>query len=192
MSALLRLDPGSAVAAGLAGAAERIGRWAGGHQVVYGPELLHTTVRSIEGFRGVVAPGDPAVEHYAQALEEEARGCELAIRYAGVAPTRSGVLAQGWPVADSLEALRARLHSRLADRAPVPGPESEDPRDLAHASLMLFTGTLSDTEATVAALEAHRLTDFGVACFDAVDLVRLERGPTYARIVPLRRVELAG
>ncbi len=137
---------------------------------MYGPELLHTTVRSIEGFRGSVPPDDEAVERYARVLEEEVRDQRaLAIRYAGVAPTLSGVLAQGFAVDNSLAKLRVRLHLRLADDAPVPGPETQSPRDLDHASVVLFLGPFSDPLATIAAIETHSATEFGVVQFDHID-----------------------
>jgi len=189
VSVLLRFSSASPTGRRLATAAQQIGVAAGDHHLVHGPELLHTTVRSIEGFRGAVADDDEAVKRYVDVLQEEARDLEsVAIRYAGVAPTVSGVLAQGWPLDQTLHVLRERLHARLPSNVPVAGPETQRPRDLAHATLLAFTGPLADPAATVAAIEAHRHTEFGVEHFRRLDLVCFERGASDARIVPLRQL----
>jgi hypothetical protein len=193
VSAILRPPAGSEPAAGLARAAEALGAAGGGRQIAYGPELLHVTLRSIEGYRGVVAPDDPAVVHYEEVIRAATREISrLEVRFRGVAPMASGVVAQGWPVDDTLARVRGVAHRRLHAAAPVAGPETRRPRDLAHATLLLFREPLEDPEGMVAELEAWRDVDFGTARFDHIEIVRLERDADSARIVPLRVVSLGG
>jgi 2'-5' RNA ligase len=192
VSALLRASISEPLRS-LARAAQEIGQAAGDHQVVYGVQDLHVTVRSIEGFREDITPDDPAVERYAQIIEEEVLGDRaFPIRFRGVAPTRSGVIAPGFPADRALQRLRERLHPRLAAEAIVTGPESRAPRRLVHASLLLFTDALADPTRTVATLESYRSSDFGIVIFDRIDLVRYERTPTEVRIHRLRRIVIPG
>ena len=144
ISAILRPAPSSPAASCAVWLADRIAGVAGPHHVVYGLADLHVTVRSLEGFR-VFERRDDVVRHYVRVLKREVRSLHpLPIRFDGVAPTLSGVIALSSAGSRRLRELRERLHRELAASAPVPGPEARRPRARAHMSMVLFTGPLAD------------------------------------------------
>jgi 2'-5' RNA ligase len=193
VSAVLRAERGSPVVERLVAATRAVADQAGPEHVAFDGTLIHVTIRSLEAYRADVGPDDPAIELYARTIAEEVSGePPFEIRFAGLAPTRSGVVACGWPVDERIARLRTRLHERLRDAAPVPGPETERPRDLEHATLLLFGGTLRDPDGTAAALEARRQTAFGTARFDRVELIKTIRTEHTLRFEALRAIELTG
>lgn len=162
-----------------------------GPQLAYTRSLLHTTLRSLEGYRVGVTADDEAARWYATRLAEAASGFGvLAIEYRGLTASNLGVMAQGWPLGNDLARLRGRLHQLLGHHNRLLGPEASHPRSLAHASLIVFTGPLSQPSRLADYIEQHRSTAFGIAVFDTIDLVAYQRASAHLELIHLASVRL--
>ncbi|MGH7488048.1 MAG: 2'-5' RNA ligase family protein [bacterium] len=106
--------------------------------LVYEPEHLHSTVRSLEGYQDHVPASQ--IDHYVDQLRRVSRGLpQIEIGYAGISGSAAGIFACGYP-SQSLNTLRQRLHE---DQLPfgalgMHGPEASFVRNNAHISLMVF------------------------------------------------------
>lgn len=108
---------------------------------IYGPECLHITLRSFEGYREYVAEDDEYMQVYVGAISHALTQMpSMSISLRGLIASPGGVLIKGWPGMD-LQAFRQTVHEYLARTAlPMWGPESELSRirTSAHATLSIF------------------------------------------------------
>jgi len=111
--------------------------------LVYAPEHLHSTIRSLKGFQDEVPASQ--VEHYADQLGRVAEGLPpMKVEYTGLSGSAGGIFACGYP-SESLITLRRRLHEDQLPVGPL-GVESADAnfiRDTAHVSLMVYRPPLT-------------------------------------------------
>ncbi len=175
----------------LQAAASEAGRYGGPGHIVYDGNNLHTTLRSIEFFRAPVSKDDPHVQMYSHMLHELAVQADVfPIVYHGITATRGGILAQGWDITGQLQALRYAFHVRLAASNILIGPECESVRQTAHASLMVFTGHLINSEKLVDFITKYRSTNLGVTSVTHVELVRYLRTKSGVSLDVLDRIKL--
>jgi hypothetical protein len=177
----------------LAEAADEVKALAGDRQVVYGPTNLHTTVRSIEFHRIAVDEHDEKVSEYRQALRKILRSLgPIRMTYRGLTSDGTSIMAQGWPVDDTLQLVREAFHAELKRRALLSGPERSSVRQTSHASLIVFTHPLCHAENLADHVRDNRTTDYGRCEVVDVELVRYRRSESDVRLdvfasVPTRR-----
>ena len=176
----------SALASSLESVTRQMARLSGPEQLLYTPATVHTTVSALEFYRAPIAPDDDRVQRYCAILQHIARQfAPFEIRYQGLTATPIGVLAQGWPLDDSLQRLRHALREQLRAHSLLSGPEQEQPRQIAHASLIVFTSPLQQPAELAAFIEQNRATHFGTTTITTLDLVRYERSTHAALPIPL-------
>jgi len=163
--------------------------------VFYGPEDLHVTVRSIEGYREAVSRGDHRVSLYERVLRRALEHLgPVTVEFAGLTASRSSVLLQGWPVA-SLQDFRNRLYDMLSEvGAIVSGPElsRSSIRKTCHATLALIGGPLEAPERFVEFIDAHRATYYGRITFRQLELVRYHRTAAQVAVESLGTLPFRG
>ncbi|AUG80524.1 hypothetical protein CFP65_5842 [Kitasatospora sp. MMS16-BH015] len=178
--------PREALAAELAVLAEHC---AGPH-LVYRPEDLHLTVRSVEGFADEVA--EEHVDHYARQARRAVRGLgPLAVTLRGIGGSPGGLFACGYAT-PALQQLRHRLH---ADTPPggylgVPGGDARRIRDTAHASLVVYRPPVRPEAALADHVSAEADTEYGTLAVTALSLVRYRPTATRVAMEELARIGL--
>src|SRR5262245_29715214 len=99
--------------------------WTGEEQTLYDASNLHTTIRSCEFYRSVIAPDDAALIDYQHVLHEVAAQIPpFAITYRGLSANRTGIIVQGFPQTKHVQHLRRMLHQRLEPLGRTQGPEA--------------------------------------------------------------------
>lgn len=185
------IRPTEPVLSRLTDTANEIAQFAGDEQVIYDQSNLHTTLRSIEFQRLEVDENDEKVKQYEEALRVvvEKFG-PIKITYKGLTANRSGVMAQGWPVDDTLQEIRDAFHTELEKRGLLGGPEETAVRQTSHASLAVFTHPLVDSEKLTDYVANNRDTDYGTCEISQIDLVRYRRAETSVSLVVFATLEL--
>lgn len=175
----------------LVNTADEIAKFAGSDQIIYDDSNLHTTIRSIEFQRLEVDENDEKVKEYEEALRvvTEKFG-SIKISYKGLTASKGGVMAQGWPLDDTLQEIREAFHEELEKRGLLGGPEEVSIRQTSHASLAVFTQPLADPEGLVNYLQDNRETDFGTCEITQIDLVRYRRTETDVSLVVFATLQL--
>lgn len=125
------------------------------HHLVYEPEDLHITVRSLEGYQREVP--DEQIEFY----KGQIRSClrqrgELGVELAGLAGSPGGLFAPGYPN-DELQSLRDELHRLGSANGPraIASNDYKAVRDTAHVSLAVFQAPVVKEPAIVDWVEDH-------------------------------------
>jgi hypothetical protein len=160
----------------------------GDEHVFYGPENLHVTVRSIEGYREAVPRGDYRVSLYERVLCRALEKLEpVTVEFAGVTASTSSVLLQGWPDA-SLQDFRNQLYDMLSEIGAISGPElsRSSIRKTCHATLALIGSPLEVPERFVEFIEAHRATYYSRITFRELELVQYRRTSVSSNLGPGR------
>ncbi|BAJ27914.1 MULTISPECIES: hypothetical protein [Kitasatospora] len=186
LSLVVRVDgaPGEALAAELAALA---GLRSAPH-LVYRPEHLHLTVRSVEGFADEV--GERSVTHYADQARAAVQGLSgLAVTLRGLGGSPGGLFACGYPT-PALRELRTRLHAaaRSAGRPGVPGGDADRIRNTAHASLVVYRPPIVPEPALADHVAARAGTEFGTLAVTALSLVRYRPTATDVALEELARI----
>ncbi len=166
---------------------------AGRDHAWYDHVTLHSTVRSIENFRGRVMPDDPALHLYRRCLEQAVSGLsEISVRYNGAMLSASGILLVGWPCDDTLQTVRARFQHALAPHlTDAHHPEQNRLRHTAHISTAVFTDSVfADANALAARMEKQADTFFGTETYRHIDLVAYALTPGSIAVDWLDRIPL--
>ncbi|GCE08167.1 hypothetical protein [Dictyobacter aurantiacus] len=175
VSVIMRLR--GEVAERLVGVIDELSRWTGRRHLRYQASNLHTTLQTIELYRPSIDAEDEYIQQYRRVLRQvAAQFPPLQIRYQGLTANQMSVMAQGWPVDETLRQLRETFHTRVRAEKHLPGPGI---RDLAHASLIVFAGPLLDPTGCVSFVESQRQSDFGTATIDRLELVQYQRTSVY-------------
>ncbi len=176
----------SALASNLERITQQLAQFSGPEQFFYTPATVHTTVSALEFYRAPITPDDERVQRYCTILQRIARQCApFEIRYQGLTATPIGVLAQGWPLDDGLQSLRHSLREQLRAHALLTGPEQEEPRQIAHASLIVFSAPLQQPTELATFIEQNRTTYLGTTTINRLELVRYERRARETLPIPL-------
>ncbi|GLV55514.1 hypothetical protein KDH_23580 [Dictyobacter sp. S3.2.2.5] len=161
----------------LTGVIDELAHWTGTRHLRYQAANLHTTLQTIELYRPSISADDEYIQQYRRVLRQVATQFPpLQIRYQGLTANQMSVMAQGWPVDETLRQLRETFHARVRAEKHLPGPGI---RDLAHASLIVFSGPLLDPAGCVSFVEGQRQSDFGTATIDRLELVQYQRTSVY-------------
>jgi 2'-5' RNA ligase len=191
VSAIIR--PAGVTLTRLAGAADELKAFAGDQQVVYGRSNLHTTVRSIERHRIDVDVNDEKISQYKEALQKILRRFRpIKVAYRGLTSDCTSVMAQGWPIDDTLQEIRDAFHAELQRRALLSGPEKAAVRQTSHASLIVFTHALAHAEKLADHVRDNRNTDYGTCEVNEIDLVRYSRTESSVTLVVFASVGVGG
>lgn len=160
--------------------------------LVYRPEDLHLTVRSLQGFADEVAPADLA--HYAGQARRAVEGIgELAVTLRGLGGSPGGLFACGYPTPALRELRRRLLDGAAAGRLPaVPGGDGERMRDTAHASLVVYRPPVVAEEALADHVSARGEAEYGTLAVRSLSLARYRPTATEVELEELERIELAG
>jgi hypothetical protein len=145
----------------------------GGH-IVYRPDSLHCTVRSLEGYQNHVAPAQ--VEEYVAQVRSAALSlAPLTLRLKGIGGSPAGLFARGY-ASPSLHELRLRLHRAAAVRGPlaVPSIDVQRVRNTAHVSLMVFRPPCRPEPALVGHVSDRTEVDYGELKVRELSLVAFE------------------
>ena len=171
----------------------QLSRWTGKEHVFYTQTSLHTTICTIEFYRSPIEEDDESIHLYVDSLKEICRQfAPLQVRYQGLTAIQTSILVQGWPLDESLQKLRLAFHDQLRKRNLLYGPEKEQVRELAHASLISFSGALLAPQQCVSFIEEHRETNFGVASASSLEIVRYQQTVQGVEPTPLATVPLLG
>ncbi|MFJ8046265.1 2'-5' RNA ligase family protein [Kitasatospora sp. NPDC096147] len=155
--------------------------------LVYAPEHLHSTVRSLEGFRDEVPPG--LVDRYAALVREAVAGLpEIEIDFRGLGASEGGVFACGY-AGPGLTELRERLR-RARPASDRPGGDGDRVRDTAHVSLMVFRPPLVPEPGLADHVAARRDTAYGTVRVRSLSLVRYRPTADSAGLTELDRITL--
>lgn len=160
--------------------------------LVYRPDHLHTTIRSLEGFHDHVAADQ--VEHFADQLRRAVRGLgQVRVAYSGLAGSPGGIFACGYP-SQALGHLRERLHEAQLLSGPMaaPGSDAASIRDTAHVSLMVYRTPVVLEPALAEHLAAREHTPFGAMVVRALSLVRYRPTRDSVGLTELARIALPG
>jgi hypothetical protein len=173
----LILQPAEEIATALLAEVMRLRAYLGSNHIFYGADNLHTTVRTIEGYRDQVPADDASIATYVELAQQLGqRFLPFTIDYCGLTANAGSILAQGWPHDANIQTFRRAMHESLAERGLVrPGPELRGPRRAAHATLLLFSGPIDRPEALVRYVEASRDKHVGTSTVDALQVVRYRR-----------------
>lgn len=158
--------------------------------LVYAPEHLHSTIRSLEGFQDEVPASQ--VEHYADQLRRVAAGLPpMEVEYTGMSGSAGGIFACGYP-SESLVTLRRRLHEDQFPVGPlgVESPDANFIRDTAHVSLMVYRPPLQPENAIADYVSGRADTYFGTVSVTGLSLVRYRPTPASVCLVELARISL--
>lgn len=175
VSVIMRLQ--GEVAERLTGVVAQLSQWTGPQHLRYQLSNLHTTLGTIEFYREPVASDDEYVQQYEETLQKvAAQFPPIQINYRGLTANQMSVMAQGWPVDETLQQLRTTFHAQLQQEKHLAGPGV---RDLAHASLIVFAGPLLNPQGCVSFVEQQRQTNFGTATINTLELVKYQRHSVY-------------
>ncbi|GCE24225.1 hypothetical protein [Dictyobacter kobayashii] len=168
---------------------EQLSQWTGREHLRYGLSNLHTTLGTIEFYRQPIVADDEYIRQYTETLQKVAPHFPpIQIHYRGLTGNQMSVMAQGWPVDETLQRLRTTFHNQIQQEKHLAGPGV---RDLAHSSLIVFAGPLHDPQGCVSFIEQQRQTDFGRATIKTLELVKYQRDNVYmARPIILASVPL--
>jgi hypothetical protein len=185
------IRPTGDVADVLEAVALRLTEFTGRKQAVYNRESLHTTLRSIESYRFNVPDKDENVHKYLSILKEVVPPYgPIRILYKGLTADKTGVLAQGWPMGDALQNIRSAFYSKLQEYNLLSGPEAHHIRELAHASLVVFSKPLQHPQLLVEFVENNRQTEYGIAIVESVEIVRYKKAEFNIELITLGKVFL--
>lgn len=162
----------------------------GENHTFYNRTNFHITVRSCEFHRFGVSQHDPAIRVYRTVLADVCgHYSPFDIAYCGLNANRTGVIAQGYPLSDTLQALRGALHDRLINLDLQYGPEEDGVRHTAHTSIMVFGGPVTDSAGLYSWISANREAWYGAARVTHLSLVRYNR--TVYDVNPVSLAEFA-
>jgi len=185
------IRPTEPVLSRLSNVVQELAEFTGNEQVLYGQSNLHTTLRSIEFQRLEVDENDEKVQEYIKALEAVVKKFgPIRITYKGLTANRGGVMAQGWPVDDTLQDIREAFHGEIEKRGLLGGPEEINVRQTSHASLIVITHPLANPLGLVEYVEKNRETDYGTSEATSIDLVRYRRGDASVSLVVFASLHL--
>lgn len=185
------IRPTEPVLSRLTEVAKEIEKFTGTEQIIYDQSNLHTTLRSIEFQRLEVDENDEKVKQYEEALKAVVeRFGPIKITYRGLTANRSGVMVQGWPVDDTLQEVREAFHNELEKRGLLGGPEETAVRQTSHASLLVVTHPLANSEGLADYVQSNRDTDYGTCEINEIDLVRYRRAETSVSLVVFATLQL--
>lgn len=104
----------------------------------------------------------------------------ISIAYRGVVPTKTSLIVPGFPVQPGvLLTPRLKLHQALMGVAQIPGPEADAPRALAHATVLLFAGKLTDPQALAELISESQGQEFGeMQCLPTTSAATAPSSPT--------------
>ena len=166
--------------------ADRCRHLCGQNHTFYTRANFHVTVRSCEFHRFGVPQNDPSVHAYQTVLADVCRRHgPFEVAYCGLNANRTGVIVQGYPVTNALQALRKELHDRLAKVGLQHGPEEDGVRHTAHTSVAVFGGYVIDPAALHEWIKANRETWYGTARVTHLSLVQYNRTAYDVNLVPL-------
>jgi hypothetical protein len=158
--------------------------------LVYAPDDLHSTVRSLEGFQDTVPAAQ--IEHYAEQLNRLTRGIgPIEVDYVGLSGTPSGIFVCGYP-SPTLAELRERLHHDQLPTGPI-GVRSVDAkrtRTTAHVSLVVFRPPLTDETNLAEYVSARAATRYGRLAVRSLSVVRYRPTADSVHMEELSRVAL--
>ncbi len=156
--------------------ADRCRHLCGENHTFYSRANFHVTVRSCEFHRFGVLQNDPSIHAYQTALADVCQDHNpFEIAFCGLNANRTGVIGQGYPLSETLQALRSALHDRLVDLDFQHGPEEDGVRHTAHTSIMVFGGPVTDPAGLYSWVSANRETWYGSARVTHLSLVRYNR-----------------
>lgn len=165
----------------------------GNEHTFYDRSNLHLTVRSCEFHRLGVQKSDLAVRAYLDIVAEVCRkSSPFEIAYCGLNANRTGIISQGYPLTETLQALRAELHNRLVEQGLNHGPEAEKVRRTAHTSIVVFGGLIADAAELYRWVEANRETWYGVGEITHLSVVKYNRSAHDVELVPFGNFALGG
>lgn len=171
--------------------ADRCRHLCGENHTFYNQTNLHVTVRSCEFHRFGVLQNDPAICVYQTALADVCRYHEpFEIAFCGLNANRTGLIGQGYPLSETLQALRGELHNRLVDLDFQPGPEENGVRHTAHTSIVVFGGPVTDPAGLCGWVRANRETWYGTARVTHLLLVKYNRTAYDVKPIPLAEFAL--
>jgi hypothetical protein len=159
--------------------------------LVYLPEHLHCTVRSLEGYQDRV-PAEQ-VDHYVEQLSTATADLPpLRLRVDGLGGSPGGVFALGYPTA-SLHTLRARLHEAACRTGPlsVAGSDARRVRNTAHVSMVVFGEPIRPEPRLADHVAERRDTTYGTVDVTALSLVRYRWADGTVRMRRLARIPMA-
>lgn len=190
VSAVFR--PGPALVQAVAEVSGIIRPLVGAGHAWYDASSLHSTVRSIEDFRGPVAVDDEMVRLYERCLRQAVAGvAEISVLYQGVMASASGVLLQGWPCDRTLQTVRERFHAALQPHFAPDHREQQRLRRTAHASVAVFTDTtFADCPALADYMSRHHKQRFSVEVYRSIELVSYDLSPGVVTVNWLASVPL--
>ncbi|WP_165449669.1 2'-5' RNA ligase family protein [Krasilnikovia cinnamomea] len=188
LSVVLRVDDAVAerVAAELPGLADA-GEAA---HLVYRPEDLHCTIRSLEGFQDEVP--QTQVDRYVDQLTRVAAGLgPVRVTYRGLGGAPGGVFVRGFPDA-ALWTLRERLHADQLPHGPfgVPSVDTGRIQATAHVSVVVFRPPAVDETKLAEYVGARTEQPFGTAEATSLSLVRYTPTASAVAMEELARVPL--
>ncbi|QSB04388.1 hypothetical protein [Natronoglycomyces albus] len=160
--------------------------------LMFSPNQLHTTVRSLEGFQDFVP--EVQVRHYVdqvcrQLVDLVADLGPLAIDYRGLGGSLNGVFACGYP-SRSLMELRERLHidQQSTGSLGVRGIDEARIRDMAHAALVVFQAPHAVNAELADYVARRRETSYGVQIIESLSLVKYEPTMTSVNMIELAEI----
>lgn len=169
LSVIFRPDPLCAVRLG-AVTAEALSVAGEAHWPTGAPEAVHFTVRAIQAHRAAMPDLDPLVLRCAAALERAAavsRPVRLDLR--GLTLTPSGVMACAYPTDSAADDFAARFGDELGDDGWF---EAGFIRDIWYATVVHFTGPLTNPAALVDWVAARRHLGLGEAVVGEAEVLR--------------------
>lgn len=192
LSVVIRIE--GAVRTALGPELDRIAQLRRGGHLVYAPDHLHSTVRSLEGFQTEVSTGQ--VDHYVRPMRRAVAGLgPLAVEYRGLTGSERGILACGYP-SDSLRMVRERLRQDYReDRSAssgVTGGDQDGIRDTAHTSLVVFREPAVEEPDLADYVQRRAEADLGRLEVRRLSLVRYRPTVDSVHLTELARVDLPG
>ena len=163
LSIVLRPDPAAATRLAEVGA-EAATLAGGGHWPSGDTDLVHFTVRSLEGHREAVPADDPAAKRYEAALRQAARR-PIRLRLTGLTLTPVSVMACAWPCDDAADQFATTLEAALGEDCTF-----ENGRDVWYANVLHFAGPIADPAGLVEWVTRRRTLDLGETTIDTAEL----------------------
>ncbi|GAB1691903.1 2'-5' RNA ligase family protein [Krasilnikovia sp. M28-CT-15] len=188
LSVVLRID--GAIAERIAAEAAALAEAGQAPHLVYRPEDLHCTIRSLEGFQDEVP--QTQVDRYADQLRRVTAGLgPLRVAYRGLGGAPGGVFVRGFPDA-TLWTLRERLHADQQPHGPwgVPSVDIGRIRATAHVSVVVFRPPAVDETKLAEVVSARAEHPFGTVEATSLSLVRYTPTPSAVVMEELARVSL--
>ncbi len=165
--------------------ADRCRHLCGENHTLYTRANVHVTVRSCEFHRFGVLQNDPFIRACQTVLADVCqRHDALEIAYCGLNANRTGVIVQGYPVTNALQALREDLHNRLGELGVRRGPEKNGVRRTAHISVAVFGGAVANPSSLHRWIRSNRETWFGTARITRLTLVKYDRTAYDVKLIP--------